>query len=138
MNALDPKPTLLIADWNSSSEDVPDMGYVPGMGWVPYTPPYMQAVGAGYLDSWLLQDKYDDGYTSGFDEYVSDPDAELTSRIDIIWLAPDTLTLDKVSATVVGEEEIDMVPNTYPGAPEDAMLWPSDHAGVVAKIKFLE
>jgi len=138
LNSLDPKPIVMVADWNSSPDDVPGTGYVPGYGWLPYTPPYIQAVDAGYLDSWLLQSKYDEGYTSGFDEYVSDPDAELTSRIDIIFLAPDTLTIDKVSSTVVGEEQIDMVPNTYPGAPEGAMLWPSDHAGVVSKIKFLE
>lgn len=135
LNSLDPKPTIMIADWNSSPTDVPGVGFVPGMGDVPYTPPYMMAVGAGYLDSWLLQRKYDEGFTSGFDEYVSDPEAELTSRIDIIFLAPDTLSIDKVTATVVGEEEIDMVPN--PTDP-DMYLWPSDHAGVVTKFKFFE
>lgn len=136
LNYLDPKPTVLIADWNSDSDDEPDDGYVPGMGWVPYVPPYMQAVRAGYLDSWLLQKKYDEGFTSGFDEYVSDPNAELTSRIDIIFTDPIGLSIDKVMADVVGDEVSDMVPNTHPDAPEGAMLWPSDHAGVVTKIKF--
>jgi hypothetical protein len=119
----------MVADWNSSIEDVPSESYVPGMGFIPYTPPYMQAVGAGYLDSWLLQKKYDDGFTSGFDEYVSDPTAELTSRIDIIFTAPLYLKIDKVMANVVGDEVEDMTPSGF---------WPSDHAGVKTKIKFLK
>jgi hypothetical protein len=134
------KPLIMVGDFNSSPDDVEGTGILPHpiYGDIPidYIPPYMQAVDAGYLDSWLLQKKYDDGLTSGFDDLVSDPFAELTSRIDLIWLAPDTLSLDKVSATVVGDEEIDMVPN--PIDPENFSLWPSDHAGVVSKIKFLE
>jgi len=129
INSLDPKPIVMVADWNSSIEDVPSESYVPGMGFIPYTPPYMQAVGAGYLDSWLLQKKYDDGFTSGFDEYVSDPTAELTSRIDIIFTAPLYLKIDKVMANVVGDEVEDMTPSGF---------WPSDHAGVKTKIKFLK
>jgi len=86
------------------------------------------------LDAWLEQSKYDEGYTSGFDEYVSDPDAELTTRIDLVFLDPGDLTIDKVKCDVVGDEVSDMVPN-----PNDPgfYLWPSDHAGVFAKVKFL-
>lgn len=134
LSSVDPKPIIMVGDLNSSPEDVPGYGYHPVYGWLPYVPPYMQAVGSGYLDSWLLQDKYDEGYTSGFDELVSDPTAELTSRIDHIFLDPGDLSVEKVSATVVGDEVIDMVPN--PGDP-GSNLWPSDHAGVVSKIKLL-
>ncbi len=87
----------------------------------------MQAVEAGYLDAWLLQKRYDDGYTSGFDEFVNNPNAELTTRIDHIFLGPNGYNIEKVKAVVVGDEVKDMTPNG---------LWPSDHAGVVAKIKF--
>lgn len=38
-------------------------------------------------DTWLLQKWHDDGFTSEFDEFVSDPTAELTTRIDHIFLA---------------------------------------------------
>lgn len=133
--AIDPKTITISGDFNSSPEDVPGIGYVPGVGYVPYTPPYMQAVAAGYLDSWLLQSKYDAGYTDGFDEYVSDPDPSLlTSRIDLVFLGLQDLNIDKVSCDVVGNQVSDMVPNpAYPGM----YLWPSDHAGVVAKIKYL-
>ncbi len=136
LSSLDPKPVVMVGDFNSSPEDVPAMGYLPtGEPAGYYTPPYMQAVEAGYLDAWLLQSKYDEGYTSGFDEYVSDPFAELTSRIDLVFIDPYGLTIDKVKCDVVGDEVSDMVPN--PLLPEILRLWPSDHAGVVGKIKFL-
>ena len=123
------KPIVMVADWNSSPDHVPGTSQVPGIGTVPYVPPYMQAVAAGYLDTWLEQKKYDEGYTSGFDEYVSDPSAELTSRIDIVFTDPKGLEIDKVQADVVGNTVEDMTPSG---------LWPSDHAGVVAKIKYNE
>lgn len=122
------KPIVMIGDFNSSPEDEEGVSDVPGMGLIPYVPPYTQAVDAGYLDAWLEQKKYDDGYTFGFDEYVSDPTAELTTRIDLIFLDPKDLEIDKVKATVVGNNVEDMTPSG---------LWPSDHAGVVTKIKFL-
>ena len=130
---IDPKPIIMVGDFNSDSDDVPGNGYHPVYGWLPYVPPYMQAVNAGYLDAWLLQNKYDEGFTSGFDEYVSDPDAVLSTRIDLIFVDPKDLLVDKVSCDVVGDEVSDMIANpNYPGQ----YLWPSDHAGVVGKIKF--
>lgn len=124
---LGPEPIIMVGDINSSPEHIPGYGLHPVYGWLPYEPPYMQATDTGYLDAWLLQKKYDEGYTSGFDEYVSDPTAELTERIDIIFLDPLDLAIDKVKCDVVGDEVSDM---TAGG------LWPSDHAGVVAKVKF--
>lgn len=129
LSSLDPKPIVMVGDFNSSIEDEEGSWVHPVYGPLPYVPPYMQAVAAGYLDSWRLQKKYDDGFTSGFDEYVSDPNAELTSRIDIIWTDPKGLEVDKVMADVVGDEISDMTPSGF---------WPSDHAGVKAKIKFDE
>ncbi|BBO74542.1 hypothetical protein DSCW_19590 [Desulfosarcina widdelii] len=117
-----PKQVIMVGDFNSSPDD--ESGSYEGLD---YVPPYMQAVEAGYLDSWLLQKKYDDGYTSGFDEYVSDPTAELTTRIDHIFVGPNGYKIEKVKSIVVGDDGKDMTPNG---------LWPSDHAGVVAKMKF--
>ena len=82
----------------------------------------------------MLQSKYGDGYTSGFDDIVSDPTEELTSRIDIVFIDPLDQVLDKVKCDVVGDEVSDMIPN--PNVP-GMYLWPSDHAGVVAKVKFV-
>lgn len=133
ISSIDPKPIVMVGDFNSDSEDVPGWGYHPVHEWLPYVPPYMQAVNAGYLDAWLLQNKYDEGFTSGFDEYVSDPGAVLDARIDLIFVDPKDLLVDKVRCDVVGDEVSDMIPNpNYPGQ----YLWPSDHAGVVGKIKF--
>ena len=128
-SSVDPKPIVMVGDFNSSIEDVEGYWVHPLYGPLPYTPPYMQAVAAGYQDSWLLQRTYDDGFTSGFDEYVSDPTAELDTRIDIVFIDPKGLEIDKVKADVVGDTVEDMTPSG---------LWPSDHAGVVTKIKFNE
>ncbi len=129
----DPKPIIMVGDFNSSPEDVPGTYVDPKYGPLPYEPPYMRAVDAGYQDAWLLQKEYDEGYTDGFDEYVSDPNAQLTARIDFIFLDPYDLMIHKVKCDVVGDEVSDIVPN-----PDDpgSYLWPSDHAGVVAKVKF--
>jgi endonuclease/exonuclease/phosphatase family metal-dependent hydrolase len=124
-----PPQVIMVGDFNSSPEDIPGEAIDPSDGQSKlYVPPYMLATDYfGYLDSWTLQRKYDEGYTSGFDEYVSDPTAELTARIDHVFLRPNGYKIEKVKSTVVGDDIKDMTPNG---------LWPSDHAGVVAKIKF--
>jgi endonuclease/exonuclease/phosphatase family metal-dependent hydrolase len=128
LTSFDPRPVIMVGDFNSSPDDEPGVFYNElEEEYLPYVPPYMQAVQAEYLDSWTLQRKYDEGYTSGFDEFVSDPTAELTTRIDHVFLGPNGYKIEKVKSDVVGDEVKDMTPNG---------LWPSDHAGVVAKIKF--
>jgi hypothetical protein len=142
------KPVIMLGDFNSSIEDEPGIGYPPYQlnedGYplpdanegTPYVPPYMLAVGARYLDAWLEQETYGDGFTSGFDETISNPHDELKTRIDLIFIDPLDLTIDKVKCDVVGDETADMVNNDYQYAPVGALLWPSDHAGVVGKITF--
>lgn len=139
----DPKPIIMVGDFNSSPDDIPGTYDPDGTGPIqptPYIPPYLEAVYAGYLDSWLLQNKkHDEGYTSGFDEFVSDPDpALLDTRIDLIFLNLLDLRVDRVKCDVVGNEVSDMVLNTYPYPRDYAgdYLWPSDHAGVVADMQF--
>ncbi len=124
-----PSQVIMVGDFNSSPEDIPGSDYNPFSGNMEsYVPSYLLATYYfGFLDSWLLQKKYDNGYTSGFDEYVCDPDAELTTRIDHIFLGQNGYKIEKVKSIVVGDDVKDMTPNG---------LWPSDHAGVVAKIKF--
>jgi endonuclease/exonuclease/phosphatase family metal-dependent hydrolase len=124
----DSKPIIMVGDFNSSPDDVPGVYTHPLIGPLQYFPPYMQAVDDGYLDTWLLQSKYDEGYTDHFDETVSDPNAELTNRIDFVFLDPSDLTVDEVNCYLVGNEMADMTPSG---------LWPSDHAGVVAKVGLL-
>ncbi len=136
LSFLNPKTTIVMGDLNSSPEDVAGFGYHPEYDmWLPYVPPYKQAVCAGYLDTWLLQDDYDEGYTSGFEETIDDPEDTLESRIDHIFLYPNFQKLDNVLSDVVGDHPDDMVAN--PLDPENLVLWPSDHAGVVSEIRFL-
>jgi hypothetical protein len=70
-----------------------------------------------------MNDRYfeDSFYTSGFDEFVS------PAELAITFLGPNGYKIEKVKSDVVGDEVKDMTPNG---------LWPSDHAGVVAKIRF--
>jgi len=110
------KPIILVGDLNSS----PD---------APAGQAYSQAMAAGYVDTWDLRKRQSEGYTCCFDETVNDADAELYERIDHIMMLPKDKEIIKVRAKVLGDEEIDQTVNG---------LWPSDHAGVVAKIKFLE
>ena len=123
------KPILLVGDFNSSPEHVPGEGCLPdGSKCYEYVPPYMQAtMGAGYLDAWDLIFWPRDGFTSGFDEYVSDPTAELTERIDLVLINPQEKEVKNVIAVTTGDKPFSMTPGG---------LWPSDHAGVVARIRF--
>jgi len=65
----------------------------------------------------------DPGFTCCFDALVTDENATLDSRIDLVVVDKE---VDAKWTDVVGEELSDM---TASG------LWPSDHAGVVARLK---
>jgi len=121
------KPVILVGDFNSSSDDVPGVYVDPDLGPIPYVPPYMIAGAFGYLDAWNLIFFERDGFTSGFDEFVSDPTAELTSRIDLVFLKPQDRSIRWVSGIRTGSRVFNMTPSG---------LWPSDHAGVVIRAVF--
>ncbi len=112
--ATETKPVILAGDFNSSPEDA--LGQ-----------PYSQAIEAGFIDTWTLRRREADGYTCCFNEVLDDPYAELTERIDHIFLMPWNKVVQKIRARVVGDREVDMTPGG---------LWPSDHAGVIAGIRF--
>lgn len=123
------KPILLVGDFNSSPEHVAGIGCLPdGSECHEYVPPYIQATTYfGYLDAWDLIFWPRDGFTSGFDEFVSDPMAELTERIDLVLVNPQEKEIKNVIAITTGNKPFSMTPGG---------LWPSDHAGVVARIRF--
>ncbi|MGC9324770.1 MAG: endonuclease/exonuclease/phosphatase family protein [Desulfomonilia bacterium] len=141
--SYEPKPIILVGDFNNSPEDVPGLGYYPedldedGMPLpdavgIPYVPPYMFATdpnfGFGYLmDAWDLLFFPRDGFTSGFSETIDDPFDQLTSRIDLVLLDPKEKSINWVMGTVVGDNMFNMTPSG---------LWPSDHGGVVTWISF--
>ena len=122
-------PILLVGDFNSSPEHVPGYGCLPNnWGCFEYMPPYQQAaMHAGYLDVWELIFRPRDGFTDGFDEFVSDPNAELTERIDLVLVKPQDKEILRAAGMTTGDKPFSMTPSG---------LWPSDHAGVVMRLKF--
>lgn len=102
-------PTILLGDLNSRAD---------GSG----TPTYASLRAAGFRDAWADAHPDDFGLTCCFGELLDEPGSPFYSRIDYV--------LHKngfraVAATVVGEEPRDRV----------AGLWPSDHAGVSARLR---
>ena len=86
--------------------------------------PYRQFTTAGYADVWQLRPGKSAGLTCCQLNDLLNAESELFKRVDVI-LARAVLT--DVHATVVGNEPDDRTPSG---------LWPSDHAGVVARLQF--
>lgn len=122
-------PVVMVGDFNSDPREEPFISSsgVPGLDGLPLVPPYLQAVGSGFLDLWLSKKRPQNGYTCCFDDLVSDPNAQLSSRIDHIFLNPKAREVEKLKAKVVGDSDADMT--------DTSGLYPSDHAGVFGKIK---
>jgi endonuclease/exonuclease/phosphatase family metal-dependent hydrolase len=102
-------PTILLGDLNSRAD---------GTG----TPTYANLRAAGFRDAWADVHPTRLGLTCCFGELLTEPGGPFYSRIDYV--------LHKngfraVAATVVGEEPRDRL----------AGLWPSDHAGVFARLR---
>ena len=100
-------PMVYVGDYNSDA---------------PNAIAYQRLVSSVGSDAWLTTHPGDPGYTCCFDAAVSDPNAPLDERIDLV-VTDSHVTATR--ATIVGEEPSD---RTASG------LWPSDHAGVVARL----
>jgi len=86
---------------------------------------YNRVVNAGFRDAWrALHPAGTGGYTCCQDADLANSSSDLSHRIDMIFVRGE-LGVRKIQ--VVGEEQAD---KTSDG------LWPSDHAGVVAKLEF--
>lgn len=110
-------PTILVGDLNTSAPD----GIV-----------YNTFLDAFYLDAWShrVSDGSDPGFTVNHDNDLRNDFVDLDRRIDFILVrnqpgrAPRS-AIGAIFATVVGDELQDRTPSG---------LWPSDHAGVVARM----
>ena len=100
-------PTVYVGDYNSKA---------------PNAPAYSLLVSSVGADAWLKTNPSDPGYTCCFDAEVKDPNAPLDSRIDLVVIDEQ---VKAAWAKVVGDEVRDMT---------SSGLWPSDHAGVVARL----
>jgi hypothetical protein len=111
-------PVILVGDFNAEASD---------------DPVYTTIVNSGYVDVWTrnLVKRNKNGYTFGFEPTLDDPYDTLEKRIDFIFVRTNIWTNDiqvigPVIAFVVGNRPRDMTPSG---------LWPSDHAGVIARLK---
>jgi endonuclease/exonuclease/phosphatase family metal-dependent hydrolase len=102
-------PVVYVGDYNSQAPDAPA---------------YARLVAGVGRDAWTRNHRRDAGETCCFDDTLRDPLDPLTSRIDLVLHSDD---IKAPRAHVVGEEAGDRTPSG---------LWPSDHAGVVARLVF--
>ena len=101
-------PVILVGDFNSNAD---------GSG----TPTYSKLIDAGFIDAWTIKGK-GDGFTCCQAADLMNSDFSLDERIDLILFRGDIKVND---IELVGNLQTD---RTISG------LWPSDHAGVVAKL----
>lgn len=115
-----PPPRILVGDINSS----------PMSGLTDPRPAYFVLTdGYGLADVWDIQDKQPakPGFTCCQSELVDNPVSKLDDRIDVVFADFGELVPEKIKAEVLGDEPADKTPTG---------LWPSDHAGVAAKLSF--
>ena len=119
------KPVVIVCDCNS---DPLNHTTKPGDP-TPHAAPYEFITGAGgFTDEWLQWAPAADGWTSGFSELVNDPDtSQIDHRIDLVLArGSDGQPLPADQGRIVG---VDPANRTATG------LWPSDHAGVVLRLR---
>jgi len=100
-------PMVYVGDYNS---DAPD------------APAYVRLLAGVGNDAWTGSHPGDPGLTCCRGATLTDPDNPLTSRIDLVLHSDD---VKAPRATIIGDDPSEM---TASG------LWPSDHAGVVARL----
>lgn len=120
------KTTIMVCDCNSDPLD----GSVKPGETAPHKAPYDYLTDeVGFVDQWLEWAPASKGWTSGLSELVNDATAAgFDHRIDfVLTRTPDGRGLAVKKADVTGDEVKDRDAATG--------LWPSDHAGVVVKMK---
>ncbi len=107
------EPVILVGDFNSEGDPAQSTGT------------YDLIEEAGYDDAWKLAAAPSDrGYTCCQSKDLRNETSALSQRLDVIWLKDDPLAAISSDTHLVGEDPTD---KTRSG------LWPSDHAGVVAR-----
>jgi endonuclease/exonuclease/phosphatase family metal-dependent hydrolase len=127
--AADPDRTTIIAcDCNSDPLNGTGKPTDPTPHWAPYR---FITGAAGFSDMWLQKQPAEPGFTSGLSETVDDAtNAKIDHRIDMVFArVADGDRLSVVGGTVTGVAPEDKDPVTG--------LWPSDHGGVVLRLRGL-
>jgi endonuclease/exonuclease/phosphatase family metal-dependent hydrolase len=117
------RPVVVVCDCNSD----PLNGTGKPQDPTPHWTAYRLLTGSGLFDEWKQWSATDPGFTSGFNELVNDADASaIDHRIDLVLAhGADGRPLRVDRGAVVGTDPAEKV-----GA-----LWPSDHAGVVLRLR---
>jgi len=115
-----PPPRILVGDINSS----PLSGITD-----PRPAYYILTNDYGLADVWDIQDKphAKAGFTCCQSELLDNSTSMLDERIDVVLTDFGELVPEKIKVYVLGDEPADKTPTG---------LWPSDHAGVAAKLSF--
>jgi endonuclease/exonuclease/phosphatase family metal-dependent hydrolase len=125
-------PTILACDCNT---DPLDTSRKPGETHA-HQDPYLLITGpGGFFDAWLQFAPAAAGFTSGLSELVNDTPAEAAARFDhridfIFTRRADGSPMPVDEGWVVGRDPDERTPATPIGR-----LWPSDHAGVVIRLR---
>ena len=126
------KPTIVVCDCNS---DPLDTSVKPGEVHA-HQDPYLLITGqGGFADEWLRFAPASAGFTSGLSELVNDTPAEAAARFDhridmVFGRRADGSPMPVDRGWVVGKDPNERTPATLIGR-----LWPSDHAGVVVRLR---
>jgi hypothetical protein len=106
-------PVILVGDYNSRAD---------GTG----TPTYSNLTGARFADAWSVTHPGELGNTFGHEPLLRNTTVNLTQRIDLVlYRGSLSNSLSALDADVVGDEQGERTPSG---------LWPSDHAGLLARI----
>jgi endonuclease/exonuclease/phosphatase family metal-dependent hydrolase len=104
------RPVVLVGDLNSTPDDAAGA--------------YGTLTRGGFADAWVVVHGPEGGFTSGQSADLDNVPSLLDHRIDDVLYQP--VGVRATAAEVIGEELGDRTP---------AGLWPSDHAGVVARLR---
>ncbi|MFL6078266.1 MAG: endonuclease/exonuclease/phosphatase family protein [Mycobacteriales bacterium] len=108
-----PYPVVLAGDVNSPPTDT--------------TGPYGQLIGDGYADGWVTVHGPDGGFTAGQTDDLDNVPSRIDHRIDYVFTrGTAAVPVAADQATVIGDQLADRTPGG---------LWPSDHAGVVVRVR---
>lgn len=126
------KPTIVVCDCNS---DPLDTSVKPGETHA-HQDPYLLITGqGGFADAWLQFAPAAAGFTSGLSELVNDTPEEAAARFDhridmVFGRRADGSPMRVDRGWVTGKDPNERTPETAIGR-----LWPSDHAGVVMRLR---
>jgi endonuclease/exonuclease/phosphatase family metal-dependent hydrolase len=126
------KSVILVCDCNS---DPRSTAVDPGGFHADRDPYLLITEPGGFTDEWLRFAPAQAGFTSGLSELVNDTPAEAAARFDhridfVFGRRADDSPMPVDRAWVVGRDPAERTPPTAIGR-----LWPSDHAGVVVRLR---